>query len=69
MLHGKSPGGPQPPNFAVLKTRLEREGMTVLMPDMPWSRTRYLQIEADHLSTPREASDAVVEWIRQVTAR
>ncbi len=42
MLHGKNPGGPQDPNFGVLKTRLESEGMTVLMPDMPWSRNRYI---------------------------
>jgi pimeloyl-ACP methyl ester carboxylesterase len=42
MLHGKSPGSAQDPNFGVLKTRLEREGMMVLIPDMPWSRSRYL---------------------------
>ena len=62
MLHGKSPGGPQDPNFSVLKTRLEREGMTVLMPDMPWSRNRYIDGNWDqamaeithHVKTLRE---------------
>lgn len=47
MLHGKNPGGPQDPNFGVLKTRLEREHMTVLMPDMPWSRNRYIDVHWD----------------------
>ncbi len=62
MLHGKNPGGPQDPNFGVLKTRLEREGMTVLMPDMPWSRNRYIDVSWDqamaematHVKTLRE---------------
>lgn len=62
MLHGKSPGGPQDPNFGVLKTRLENEGMTVLMPDMPWSRNRYIDGHWDqamaeitaHVKTLRE---------------
>lgn len=43
MLHGKNPGSPQDPNFGVVKTRLEREGMIVSMPNMPWSRTRYIE--------------------------
>ena len=42
MLHGKSPGSAQDPHFGVLKFRLEREGMVVLLPDMPWSRNRYI---------------------------
>lgn len=62
MLHGKSPGSAQDPNFGVLKTRLEREGMTVLLPDMPWSRSRYLEGHWDqamseiaaHVKTLRE---------------
>lgn len=42
MLHGKSPGSNQDPNFAGMKGTLEREGWLVAFPDMPWSRTRYL---------------------------
>lgn len=42
MLHGKSPGNPQDPNFSPLKSRFEGEGWLVRLPDMPWSRTRYL---------------------------
>lgn len=42
MLHGKSPGSPQDPNFSVLKSRFESEGMLVELPDMPWSRNRYI---------------------------
>ena len=43
MLHGKSPGHPQDPNFSPLKTRFEQEGWKVQLPDMPWSRSRYLE--------------------------
>lgn len=43
MLHGKNPGSAQDPYFRPLMFRLEREGMIVAMPDMPWSRTRYLE--------------------------
>ena len=43
MLHGKSPGHPRDPNFSPLKTRFEQEGWKVLLPDMPWSRSRYLE--------------------------
>ena len=42
MLHGKSPGNPADPNFSPLKTVLERAGMVVLLPDMPWSRNRFM---------------------------
>jgi len=42
MLHGKNPGSAQDPNFVPLKGALERQGHEVLLPDMPWSRTRYL---------------------------
>lgn len=42
MLHGKSPGHAQDPHFGALKSPLQREGWEVLLPDMPWSRTRYL---------------------------
>jgi pimeloyl-ACP methyl ester carboxylesterase len=47
MLHGKNPGGPQDPYFGVLKTRFEREGFLPLMPDMPWSRDRYIDGDWD----------------------
>lgn len=42
MLHGKNPGSAQDPYFEPLKRVLERQGHEVLLPDMPWSRTRYL---------------------------
>lgn len=42
MLHGKSPGSNQDPNFSPMRVTLEREGWLVAFPDMPWSRTRYL---------------------------
>lgn len=42
MLHGKSPGSAMNPDFAVLKPKFEREGMLVLLPDMPWSAKRYI---------------------------
>jgi hypothetical protein len=43
MLHGKSPGNPNDPNFAPLKGRFESLGWVVRLPDMPWSRSRYLE--------------------------
>ena len=43
MLHGKSPGSSRDPHFGSLRPRLEAQGWLVLMPDMPWSRTRYLE--------------------------
>jgi pimeloyl-ACP methyl ester carboxylesterase len=42
MLHGKSPGNNQDRNFLPTKALLEKEGMLVAFPDMPWSRNRYL---------------------------
>ncbi len=42
MLHGKNPGSSQDPSFAPLKTTLQREGWLVTLPDMPWSRFRYI---------------------------
>lgn len=44
MLHGKNPGGPQDPNFGVLKPKFEEAGMIVALPDMPWSRNRYIDV-------------------------
>lgn len=43
MMHGKNPGSAQDPHFRPLMFRLEREGMLVTLPDMPWSRLRYLE--------------------------
>lgn len=47
MMHGKNPGSASDPNFRPIKNRLEREGMEVLLPDMPWSKTRYLEGDWD----------------------
>lgn len=43
LMHGKNPGNPQDPSLQPLKTALERQGWDVLLPDMPWSRSRYLE--------------------------
>lgn len=43
MLHGKNPGNPNDPNFSPLKGRFEALGWLVRLPDMPWSRSRYLE--------------------------
>lgn len=43
MLHGKNPGNNQDPNLSPLKATFEREGWLVSLPDMPWSRGRYLE--------------------------
>jgi pimeloyl-ACP methyl ester carboxylesterase len=43
MLHGKNPGGPQSPQYAPVKAAMEKQGWLVVLPDMPWSRNRYLQ--------------------------
>lgn len=42
MLHGKNPGSNRDPNFRTVMYRLEREGMLVSFPNMPWSSTRYI---------------------------
>jgi pimeloyl-ACP methyl ester carboxylesterase len=42
MLHGKNPGSAQNPTLRALMARLEREDMVVALPEMPWSRIRYL---------------------------
>ena len=42
MLHGKSPGSNRNPNFGVMSGNFERQGWLVSFPDMPWSRSRYL---------------------------
>lgn len=43
MLHGKNPGSPSSPQYAEVRTAMERKGWLVALPDMPWSRNRYLQ--------------------------
>ena len=43
MLHGKNPGNPLDPSIQPLKAALENQGWDVLLPDMPWSRRRYLE--------------------------
>lgn len=43
LMHGKNPGNPQDPSLQPLKSALERQGWEVLIPDMPWSRRRYLE--------------------------
>jgi pimeloyl-ACP methyl ester carboxylesterase len=43
ILHGKNPGSPSSPQYAPVSTAMERNGWLVAMPDMPWSRNRYLQ--------------------------
>ena len=42
-LHGKNPGGPQSPQYAPVVAAMEKQGWLVALPDMPWSRNRYLQ--------------------------
>ena len=43
MLHGKNPGSPSSPQYAPVRSALDGKGWLVAMPDMPWSRNRYLQ--------------------------
>ncbi|MFI5447803.1 alpha/beta fold hydrolase [Polaromonas sp. UC242_47] len=62
MLHGKSPGNNQDPNFSPMKATFERQGWLATVPDMPWSRGRYLDGHWDramaemagHVKTLRE---------------
>lgn len=55
MLHGKNPGNNQDPNFKPLKASFEREGWLVSLPDMPWSRGRYLEGNWDKAMTEMAA--------------
>ncbi|MDP2448711.1 MAG: alpha/beta hydrolase [Polaromonas sp.] len=55
MLHGKNPGNNQDPNFRPLKATFEREGWLVSLPDMPWSRGRYLEGNWDKAMTEMAA--------------
>lgn len=47
LMHGKNPGSSQDPSMAGLKTAFEAAGWKVRFPDMPWSRTRYLEGDWD----------------------
>lgn len=47
MLHGKSPGSPQSPHYRSLMAAMESRGWRVSLPDMPWSRGRYLEGDWD----------------------
>jgi len=42
LLHGKAPGNAAAPHYSAFKAALEREGWLVVIPDMPWSRGRFL---------------------------
>ena len=58
ILHGKSPGNPNDPNFSSLKSRFEGEGWLARLPDMPWSRMRYLDGNWD------QAMQEIAEHVR-----
>lgn len=51
MLHGKNPASSRDPGMNQLRGVLEAQGWTVLLPDMPWSRTRYLDGHWDQAMT------------------
>ncbi len=44
MIHGKNPGGPDDPNLFVIVSKMKSAGMIVIVPDMPWSRNRYIDV-------------------------
>lgn len=51
MLHGKNPGGPDSPQYGPVKAAMEKQGWLVSLPDMPWSRNRYLHGHWDGVMT------------------
>lgn len=51
MLHGKNPGNNMDPNFSPMKGTFERQGWLAIVPDMPWSRGRYLDGNFDKAMT------------------
>lgn len=51
MLHGKNPGSNQDPNFSRVKPEFEKANMLVVFPDMPWSRSRYIDGNWDKAMT------------------
>ncbi len=66
LLHGKNPGGPGWQGHSALTTKLEQAGIRVLVPEMPWSRQRYL--DADFGSALREI-DTHVKKLRSQGAQ
>lgn len=47
ILHGKNPGSANDPSTSRLQAKLQAAGALTLKPDMPWSRTRYLDKSLD----------------------
>lgn len=47
VLHGKNPGSANDPSTDSLIAKLQATGAVTLKPDMPWSRTRYLDKPLD----------------------
>jgi pimeloyl-ACP methyl ester carboxylesterase len=45
MMHGKNPGSASDPGLTSITAKLESAGMLVKVPDMPWSRQRYLDAD------------------------
>lgn len=66
LMHGKSPGGPGWDGYQPLAGKLEQAGMQVLLPEMPWSKRRY--IDADFDSAMREI-DVQVKALRDKGAK
>jgi pimeloyl-ACP methyl ester carboxylesterase len=67
LLHGKSPGSAQSPQMRPLKARLEQDGMPVVLPDMPWSRMRYL--DGDFAQALAEVAQHVAQLRAQGATR
>lgn len=47
VMHGKNPGSAKDPSTDSLITKLQSAGAVTLKPDMPWSRTRYIDKSFD----------------------
>jgi pimeloyl-ACP methyl ester carboxylesterase len=63
LLHGKNPGSNNDMNSGRIKPALEREGMLVAFPDMPWSRGRYIDGNWD------KAMDEMAGHVRNLRAQ
>ena len=71
MLHGKNPGSNQDPNFGPQKGVFERQGWLAVYPDMPWSRSRYLDGGLDkamaeiagHVKSLRDQGATIIVFI------
>lgn len=44
LMHGKNPGDPDDPSLSSLVGKMNKAGMIVLVPNMPWSRQRYIDV-------------------------